>query len=191
MGVWQSNHRVGKNHPNYKQDETITCEECGDEFDVTPSRADKATYCSESCMGSAYEGREPFNERVESIETECAQCGESLKRKPWWYNQVKRCFCSPECNNTWISENLRGENHPRWEPNLDRDYGKNWDKIRAKVVARDSGECWTCGLPNGAHRVAYNQSLHAHHVFPNNDGGENHQRNLITLCAVCHRKLEP
>jgi 5-methylcytosine-specific restriction endonuclease McrA len=39
----------GSNHPNWKEKITCQCEECGKLFEVSPSRSNKARFCSKLC----------------------------------------------------------------------------------------------------------------------------------------------
>ncbi|MFN2194563.1 MAG: DEAD/DEAH box helicase [Anaerolineales bacterium] len=71
------------------------------------------------------------------------------------------------------------------EPN---DYGPNWNTIRAIVLARDDFRCQVCGLEASA------SVLHIHHKVPFRAFDTYHEANqltnLVTLCPVCHRKVE-
>lgn len=49
--------------------------------------------------------------------------------------------------------------------------------VRAAVLTRDRHRCRYCGC---------NDSLHLHHVHYRSEGGEHHERNLITLCTTHH-----
>lgn len=56
-----------------------------------------------------------------------------------------------------------------------------WAKIRARTLERDDNRCRICGADNveaklNVHHIDY---VHAH----NND------RNLVTLCSVCHHAI--
>lgn len=68
------------------------------------------------------------------------------------------------------------------------DYGKDWQKIRLKVLERDAYRCKVCGTGDGL------QPLHVHHIQPFKTfttlEAANALPNLITLCPACHRKAE-
>jgi DEAD/DEAH box helicase domain-containing protein len=69
------------------------------------------------------------------------------------------------------------------------DYGKNWDEIRLQIMARDNQRCSLCGRQeNAALR------LHVHHKKPfrtfSNPAAANDPSNLITLCELCHQRVE-
>jgi RNA-directed DNA polymerase len=59
-------------------------------------------------------------------------------------------------------------------------YGEEWAEIRTAVLERDDTTCRVCGK---AGRVE------VHHIRPWKPGMAHELPNLITLCAVCHRKV--
>lgn len=65
-----------------------------------------------------------------------------------------------------------------------------WDAVRQTVLERDDYACRFCGIDDDEHREEYGRGLHAHHVIPEADGGEDRPENLITVCGSCHRTLE-
>ena len=65
-----------------------------------------------------------------------------------------------------------------------------WDAVRQTVLERDDYACRFCGIDDEQHREEYGRGLHAHHVIPEGDGGEDRPENLITVCGSCHRTLE-
>ncbi len=76
------------------------------------------------------------------------------------------------------------------------DYGPNWPEQRAAARARDGYVCRTCGAPEQEGR-----RHDVHHITPFRTFGytpgvndcyklANRLDNLITLCAVCHRRTE-
>jgi len=61
-----------------------------------------------------------------------------------------------------------------------------WRMIRDGVIERDGSRCRLCGkdlanVPSWMTEV--------HHVRPKSAGGADHPTNLITLCAMCHRRI--
>lgn len=88
-----------------------------------------------------------------------------------------------------IKENMKGENHPSYNPLLTEEDrrrkryiagGDSTRKIREKVFKRDSYTCFLCSKVGG--------DLNAHHL--NSWDAYIEQRydleNLVTLCNVCH-----
>lgn len=67
---------------------------------------------------------------------------------------------------------------------------EGWDAVRRTVLERDDYACRFCGIDDDQHREEYGRGLHAHHVIPEGDGGEDRPENLITVCGSCHRTLE-
>ena len=56
-----------------------------------------------------------------------------------------------------------------------------WYKIRLKVLERDNHVCKNC----------YKEGNDVHHIIPRIEGGTATLDNLITLCHVCHMRIEP
>jgi len=82
------------------------------------------------------------------------------------------------------------------DPNGDADAPTNdhrdsgWETTREAVLDRDDYECRFCGMTNAEHEDEHDQGLHAHHVIPRSDGGEDTLPNLLTVCASCHQTLQ-
>lgn len=66
----------------------------------------------------------------------------------------------------------------------------NKQKAKEKAKERDGWECQFCGMDNDTHKDEFDRALHAHHIVKDADGGEDHPRNLITVCRDCHSTLE-
>lgn len=68
------------------------------------------------------------------------------------------------------------------------DYGSNWDKIRNLVRQRDHFRCQICGATESESKH------HVHHKIPFrnfvNPSQANQLDNLITLCPICHQRVE-
>ena len=56
--------------------------------------------------------------------------------------------------------------------------GKDWQRIREVVLARDNHTCAYCG-DGEANQVD--------HIIPVSKGGSNELHNLVTACARCNR----
>ncbi|MGQ0503075.1 MAG: HNH endonuclease [Panacagrimonas sp.] len=67
-------------------------------------------------------------------------------------------------------------------------YPPDWAERRAEVLRRDDHKCTKCGYPNGFSRRV--RELHVHHQTALSAGGTNHISNLLTLCHVCHRRVD-
>lgn len=68
------------------------------------------------------------------------------------------------------------------------------DKIRSiinpKVRKRDKGKCCFCGedVFKVGQKVGGGNTIH--HIHPMRYGGKHEEKNLITICAYCHQRLE-
>lgn len=60
--------------------------------------------------------------------------------------------------------------------------------MRARLLKRDGHKCVKCGAtPEDNPHV----ELNVHHVRPWGEGGATIQKNLVTLCRLCHKSLDP
>jgi len=57
---------------------------------------------------------------------------------------------------------------------------ESYDRLREQVLRRDGWRCQSCGSM---------VNLEVHHQEFRSQGGEDSDRNLITLCAGCHSLL--
>ena len=67
-------------------------------------------------------------------------------------------------------------------------YPPDWKERCEKVKLRDGYKCTECGYPDGFQRMS--RELHVHHKKSLLDGGRNSLGNLVTLCHICHRKVD-
>jgi 5-methylcytosine-specific restriction endonuclease McrA len=74
-----------------------------------------------------------------------------------------------------------GKDHYLWKGGIGLVRGLNWDKIRKKIYKRDDFKCQYCGKKG---------KLNCHHIIPYRSTQDNSGDNLITLCNLCHSKLE-
>lgn len=64
----------------------------------------------------------------------------------------------------------------------ERGYGSAWDKLRQRILRRDSGLCQPClksGLVTAANQVD--------HITPKAEGGADDESNLQAICDACHK----
>jgi len=64
----------------------------------------------------------------------------------------------------------------------------DWNMRRREILIRDNFSCTECGWPKGFQRRS--RQLHIHHIRPLSKGGNNSFDNLITLCHICHKKVD-
>jgi hypothetical protein len=162
------------------------CLICNKAFQVIPARAETARVCSNECRYrlqetarlGALNGRWKGGDRVKL----CQHCG-----KEFCWNGVpfvawqKRKFCSKPC---FVAgqKRLRGEAHPRHNPNASARSKERHGLWSAQIMARDNYTCGGCGKRGG--------ELHAHHIKPWKTHPElrNELSNGITLCVPCHHE---
>lgn len=121
----------------------------------------------------------------------CDECGTQLVGKRLQYTT-----CSPEHNKKKWDKIKEAERYTKGvRPYL------FWDSIRNECFNRDNRTCRRCGQPHYQNFFDYSDRtgekirgmsletrLHAHHIRPIKDGGDNTLDNLITLCEDCHKK---
>ena len=80
-----------------------------------------------------------------------------------------------------LEEDRQAEVHDRKIPDI----------VRVKVLERDQFSCrccsWNPETKNSADK--YRSILELHHIEHHADGGENSEKNLITLCNLCHDEV--
>jgi DEAD/DEAH box helicase domain-containing protein len=75
------------------------------------------------------------------------------------------------------------------------DYGKEWNRIRDQVRARDSYRCRVCGAAEGSPSTTLRARQHdVHHKIPfrafTSAEEANKLENLVAVCRTCHHKAE-
>lgn len=80
---------------------------------------------------------------------------------------------------------LAEHNYRRYErdPEIDRRYGRQWRKIRARYVA-EHPLCEQCQKED---RLTPTQEVH--HILPLSKGGTHDFDNLMALCKPCHSRI--
>lgn len=122
----------------------------------------------------------------ERYPVECNHCGKTIYKIKYLIERSENQFCSVECHGKWKSENLIGENSPKWNPNIseeDRINGRKYPEYTEfvkEVMRRDKWTCDVCGC--------IGNKLNVHHL--NGYGWDIENRtnpdNGITLCVHCH-----
>lgn len=94
----------------------LICKQCEEEFEVIPSRANKAKFCSCKCHGlwnsENRRGENSANWRGGNAKLICEQCEKEFEVIPARTDKAR--FCSYECRDQENSKSRCGENHPRW-----------------------------------------------------------------------------
>lgn len=185
---WKTSNWVGENHPSWGGGLVeLTCEECGDTYEVKPSLVDTSRYCKMECKRAAWAD--------DPIEFECSICGADFSLQPCRVRS-EAPTCSKRCFRKLLSELRKGENNPAWDGGKETYYGSNWNRQRRAALERDGFECQLCGMSGSEHREQYSKQLHVHHItrlksFEDDYEVANNLENLVTLCLVCHKGMEP
>jgi len=178
-------------------DSTGECDWCGDEItDRPPAELEnsKRLFCDRECNGKwrseNFIGEDAPNYRGNN-KVDCSYCGEELHRDPNQIERAENCFCGDKrCKAKYQSEQVGGENHPRWSGGYDGYYGSNWERKRREALQRDEHTCQYCG--DG--REDTEAVIQVHHIRPINDfevkEDANSLSNLVTLCEPCHGTWE-
>jgi 5-methylcytosine-specific restriction enzyme A len=64
----------------------------------------------------------------------------------------------------------------------ERGYGRAWDKLRLRILARDNHLCKEC---EKAGRLT--PATEVDHITPKAKGGTDDPENLASICSPCHR----
>lgn len=164
---------------------TRDCVVCGEEFTQYRSVVEDQRACSNGCKGVL------ISEAKSLGETEtCRYCGATVDIEPWEREWKDYWFCDMDCKGEWMSENVKGENHPSWKGGWEHYYGSNWHEMREKARRRDEYACVVCGKEKeeiGTHP-------HVHHIRPVRGFEEKNEAhtldNLVTLCPDHHWEAE-
>jgi len=185
----------------------LECPVCGKKFERWESVVKNVKYvcvCSRECLYKARsqgiikrEVKDRYNTQhlKERYTVVCKNCGkkfEVIKSRLKANNKGK--YCSRKCYEEAKSEMMKGENN--WAYIDGRSYermkfrGKEWRRIREKIIERDNQKCQKCGITRKEHLDKFNQDLHVHHKEPFRISKNNNLENLQTLCVECHSKIE-
>lgn len=140
-----------------------------------------------------------LSDKIFVIAKKCETCGNLM---PFWKDK----YCSMKCN-TENTENIRkqgfknkgknnamygktGKQHPQWKGGKIWWRGKEWDEIKKKIRKRDNFICQNCGMTEKEHIEKFDQPLQVHHINPYRYSKNNDFENLITICCVCHKRIE-
>lgn len=183
----QMDRRKEKGVPARKRRIIVQCPGCGEGFEIRHSERGHKVYCTPECRSSTTNAKE----------LECEQCGGSFRKAGEYADSAR--FCSQDCYGVWISENQSGSNSVHWKGDDAVDgrppYGPGFNERKRRIVReRDGYECAECGLSQEEHTERYGMALHVHHEVvaraSSNPAVHNAPRNLRTLCAPCHMRIE-
>lgn len=165
------------NNTSHTGTKSIVCKNCGKEFEVKPSEFKRGKkYCSLECR-SEYINK---NQRITKI---CKICNKEFKTV---VSRPSR-FCSQECYGVWLSDAIKGENHPNWnngssfEPYCEKFNNDFKERCRAFF----NYECVECGKSQEEN----GRKLSVHHVNYDKLTCCNDATPLfVVLCHSCHAK---
>lgn len=96
QGKWNSEHKVGLNHPSYSSVEK-QCQLCNKAYTVVKGRKNTSKYCSPRCRQKSEINRISYN---------CDNCNLPCETTPFKYNRSKNHFCGHKCADAFRSERL-------------------------------------------------------------------------------------
>ena len=180
-----------------------TCDFCGKEFDVFPSRIKhgNAKFCSRACVcrwrvaQNRVQGLGANGAPIQmAVTKKCLNCGAMFIVSPRYEKEGRGLFCSRDCFGEYTKETGRyaGKQNPNWrggitDTNLLLRASLEYQEWREKVFERDGWTCRECG----AKREVGSVVLHAHHVkeFATHPEMRLDVSNGLTLCEPCHMAL--
>ena len=176
---------------------TCKCDNCGKNIKIANNQyiLSKHHYCSNECryigFSKYYSGENNTNYSSDNYSIlNCMYCNKEYKVLSCTVGRRKNNFCSKDCKNKWQSENIRGINHPNYNPNkteqerlIRRSYTDYWDWRKA-VYERDNYTCQCCGDNKGHNLVAHHCFNYAEYEDLRTD-----INNGITLCDNCHKEF--
>lgn len=194
QAAWRSENFHGERNAAWKGGKVETeCAICGEPLEVIQAKYEKYDrhFCSVDCRGVWFSENQSGSDHPNwkgKREHECANCGETVERYPR-DDRHDRHFCDSQCLAKWRSRNWSADGRDRGKR------GVYWQKQRHRAIERDDHECQKCGITRKEHREVYGRDLSVHHKQPSatfDTEEEAHTLdNLTTLCARCHRLVEP
>lgn len=188
---WRSG-LTGKDSPRWNGGKpSWVCTNCEKKFQkyksqlTTPERP----FCSEDCHSDWYSGRKIESQR-KRVTVSCDYCNSEVERRKCRVGRSDSVYCSRGCANQGHSERVSGDGNPRWVGGYQDYYGESWPKQRDKARKRDNYTCQRCEVDESD----LGHELSVHHKIPFREFDDhkkaNKLSNLISLCPVCHGKVE-
>jgi len=183
-------HATGTDHWNWSR-VNVSCDYCGGTYSVEQAKSDNSRFCSRECQGNwrseniVGENHPSWKKFDELI---CDSCGGEYEVKPSLSERSR--FCSQECFGDWFTGRFSGEDNANWKEG-NTPYGAGWNERKKELIrTRDNRHCQRCGVST----EELDRSLPVHHVIPAREWDSprkrNKEENLITLCTMCHPKVE-
>lgn len=166
---------------------TLTCQICGNEFEVIPSLKNQK-FCSDKCH-SKWRSENLSGENSPCwkgglITLICEICGNKFEVAQ--ANKNQKC-CSRKCQGKWHSKNHIGEKSSNWKGGISEQlYCKLWtEKFRKLIRDQYHNKCFIC---NKSKEDNQNRNLSVHHVNYNKNCLCQKTCEFIPLCQSCHSK---
>lgn len=152
------------------------CSICFKGFTSYPSQ--KRQTCSLKCL-RVWRSILQDGKLRNSVKKKCVTCGDFfyIRRS----HAAKRIGCSLKCMGIWRSKFMRGPRASNWRGGISQraPYGDGFTpQLKKEILKRDGQKCRVCSASN---------FLFVHHR--NGVKKDNSKRNLIVLCAKCHRSV--
>lgn len=157
------------------------CKWCGKKFEGWTYR--KRRFCSRICAAK-YAGAIIFKSDIHVI-VECECCSKIFETQIRPSRNPQK-YCSKKC----MGIMRMGATNPNWKGGPVSNYGSNWSRQSRLAKSRDKYICQICGYKAGD-----DLPLDVHHIislrkFKGNWRTANKLSNLISLCRICHVKVE-
>jgi len=99
------------------------------------------------------------------------------RNKSWCGSSVCREIIDDKVKHNNYKRKEKKINNGTWRLGLDKDH-------RISILSRDNYKCARC------YRVSEDFGvMQVHHIVPVSEGGTDENKNLITLCSMCHTRV--
>ncbi len=190
---------------------TLNCDQCSAPITRKLSshfgKGQTTHFCSRRCFGDWLKthAHESITARKKTrVDRACKECGKAFQITP---SQLifkgYGTFCCKKCQHAWLSKNpiqnfvnsprSRGAKNGNWKGGYKKYYGPSWRKQRRQARKRDGYTCCRCFITE----IDLCKELDVHHIQPFRLFGlarhteANQLDNLISLCFICHKAVEP
>lgn len=176
----------------------VNCKHCDKKFYVKKGQLETRKFCSMNCshlgMNRAIGKRHP--KWVSKTMFVCDVCGKIIKLAPGQINcrnrknKTDKIYCSIACKNIGHSNLMTGDGNTNWLGGISKaPYGFDWtNRTKKRIRELDKYICQICGKTQEEQIAELNLRLDVHHIDGNKKNCEDD--NLVTLCHICHVKLE-
>lgn len=165
----------------------VICLNCGERFDIRPSRPKQARgkYCSKECYWESLKGRK----QSEETRTKRSASLTGIVKTPSWRERLSASHKGKSVSDDTkkrLSESHMGKNGPlasNWKGGISFEpYCIKFTKELKEEVREAFGrKCFVCGMPENGKKLC------VHHVdYNKSQGCKGLKWSLIPLCNACH-----